>query len=304
MKTWTANWVARLVIAGTGLLGLTACERNEPTTRLVYLTNSPSCVPGQPEGGKFICDGLRKAAAKVVLRMPKNFGGSDMGERPFHTEAPLDITNGQLVLMPDGRVLTSDDKDVDYYVLEKLGWKNFRKFDRERPAYIVGVILAWGYVGRQDELSRRLHVTPEFAHNGQYVEVKPFYPGFKTYDLEKCVGHAARLVSGKGKVSPNSTCDNRTQYLMPVNRPDVYFDCAGQAEYDGKIELGSCRVLSSFVLRTVAGKPFHIYYTFDIPASANDWIENRHWEYIDQRLRSWIKSMDVTEQELSLGTKP
>lgn len=277
------------------VLLLSACERTESKakTRLVYLAPYMPCEKSDPEFGKTDCRILRKQEAVVVLRMPSQFGGA------VNLDAPRNIEGG-LVLMPD-KVLTAGD--ANYVQMEKNGYSP--KFNSDGPTSIVGFTAVWGWSSSNEIGHAAAHSQMAAAlrssRNGPYVETKSYFEDFKIYDKQQCVSHFARFDKNLGQISPSSTCDSSRHYLLPIGRPDVYVSCS-RPEYRNGVLLDGlgCMVFSAFELRNVSGKSFYFRYSY---LASPSWLKDGHWKYIDQRLRDWIKSMDVTDQETSKDQK-
>ncbi|WP_411886110.1 hypothetical protein [Polaromonas sp. YR568] len=286
----------RAIVFGGGLIAaliLGACGRPESmaATRLVYLAPYMPCEKSEPEFGDPDCRVLRKRDAVVVLRMPKHFGGN------VNLDAPRNLEGG-LVLMPD-RVLTTGE--ADYVEMEKKGYP--AEFNPNGPISVVSFAAVWGWSSLNDigHAAARRQMAAAVPGSGLYVEVKPYFEGFQTYDKQQCVDHFARFEKNLGRVSPSTTCDSGRHYLLPIGRPDVYVSCSRPEYRNEKPFAGlGCIAFSAIELRNVGGQSFYFRYSYFV---APDWLKDGHWKYIDRRLRDWIKSMDVTDQETSKGQK-
>ncbi len=285
-----------LMAITVGLAGCKPAETLDDTTRLIYLAPFMPCEEGDPGYGIPNCLVKRVRDAVVVLRVPKHFSNTPERKAPEFLAA-------NLVLLPD-KVLTGYETGdyKDFVKQEKIAMRNYSKFEPDKPLWVspFRASTGWQPVGQKtiDIASYEITRYPKSYHNGPFVEIPSYFSNYKTYDNEKCVGHIRRI-SPKGQLTEESTCDRRQHLLIPVNRPDTTVLCPAPQYQDGQLLEGhGCLVTTEFELRKVDGRIFSMRYSF---ISAPIWISGGHWQYIDQRVRDWIKSMDVTDQQLLKG---
>jgi hypothetical protein len=294
-----------LVCAGTfALAGCEQASTQDNETRLVYLAPQMPCEMGEPSFGQPNCLIRRKRDAVAVLRVPKDYGGNAKQELPerFSSTQILIEPNGVLAMGQPGRTKEFVEKS-------RAESKKGPTTDKSDSVY-MGVGWGWRYpsvvdgqAGARDSMDSWYKNIGSQAGNEDlnYVEIASPVPGFKAYAMKRCVGHYARISSTKGTLSPKSSCDVSDRYYLPLDDEKTSVQCNSPFMLDDKINEGLyCRMQSSFTLHLVDGKPFNIYYTY---SPTWEHMKSGHWKYLNQRFEAWVKSMDVTDQELSRSKK-
>ena len=287
-------------------ISLAGCEQantQDSETRLVYLAPQMPCEAGEPGFGQLNCFVRRKRDAVAVLRVPKNYGGNAV-------EQPERFSSTQILIEPNGVLAMGQPGRTKEFVEKRNAETKKDPTTDKNDSVYMGVDWGWRYPSVVDgQAGARDSMESWYKNIGSqpgnedlnYVEITSPFSGFKAYAMKRCVEHMLRLSSKKGRLAPEHYCDLATRYYLPVDDPTTSVDCQAPFMGDDKLyEDPYCKMHSYFTLRQADGKPFNIYYTYT-PHTVH--MKSGHWKYLNLRFEAWVKSMDVTDQELSRNKK-
>ena len=205
--------------------------------------------------------------------------------------------------MPE-KVLTGYEPDgiKEFVKQEKLAIRTFLKVDPQTPTLVKALGANWGWssVALEGHAVAKRHMSNRAQYGlSEYIEIRPRFVGFKSYDEVDCLNHLTQHSSTKGQISLKSPCDHRWEYHLPIDRPDTYMNCDPPYLTDGKPDyFHGCTVSTSLVIRKVGEKLFYLSYRYNEPP---DWLASGDWKIVDKRIQEWLTSIDVTDQYLPLG---
>jgi hypothetical protein len=290
-------------------IALTGCEQastQDSETRLIYLAPQMPCEAGEPGFGQPNCSIKRMRDVTTVLRVPKNYGNKN------NYGLADSFMSQQLVVEPNSFLVQgSGDSYKEKEIIKKMqaAMKNGASSDKQNSFY-MNLDWSWGFSTGNEGQSRAYSDMESWYKNtgnkvgnegANYIEIASPADEFKTYAMKRCVDHYARVSSTKGTLTPQNSCDIAGRYYLPINDAKTYVNCNAPFILDDKINDGLyCKMHSYFTLRQVDGKPFNIYYTY---SPTWEHMKSGHWKYLNQRFEAWVKSMDVTDQELSRSKK-
>lgn len=311
----TPSLSAQLLVptAMLGLVGfsLGGCEpqKNEPATRLVYLAPFLPCEAGEKRVGESNCFTRRKRDAVMVLKIPKAYqtvskepteiiDGKEQEFEVAHTLA------GSIIFEPNegvdlGKVL---GKAKEWAEREKIAIKNLAAGD------LSGLVLMswtrWGVSfsepGYQAVRDRMKSNEPK-GEDGAYVEIPSYITRFKMYDQVRCIDHFPKRGAVKGGAPAASPCDYRNQFFLAIDDTSTYLVCPPRYYLNDVLTSGfNCNLHSAFKVGLSNGKPVYLHYNYN---PGLEYLQSDGWKYINKRFEAWIRSMDVTEQELSRSKK-
>jgi hypothetical protein len=300
--------IGQTIAAFVAATAFTACEQastQDSETRLIYLAPQMPCEAGEPGFGQPNCFIRRKRDSLVVLRVPKNYGGSTLGMPERFSTVELGIEPNGFLVEGTGKLY----KEKETIKKLQAAMKNGINSDKQNTFY-MGLSWGWRYSNVLDgHADARNSMESWYKNIGSqpgnedlnYVEIVSPAAEFKAYAMQRCVGHMLRMSSKKGRLTPEHFCDIARRYYLPIDDPRTSVSCQAPWMGDDKLDDGSyCRMESHFTLRQVDGKQFNIYYTY---SPTWEHMKSGHWKYLNQRFEAWVKSMDVTDQELSRSKK-
>jgi hypothetical protein len=297
-----STWLFRFCILSLGLLA--ACQKpdtavdSDKNTRLVWLAPQSPCEASDPGFGHPTCFVRRKREAVAVLKVPLRYA----------SDAPAEINGGfglsEVIFEADGVLTKGTPGRFDEW-LEKLNaiYKRGAAKTNEEPFVLTG--LDWGWRQQFDEDGHASAYramggekdTKSFGENANYVQTESPAEGFTAYAIKACVGYHLVVSSTKGRVAPEHPCDTVTRYYLPKDDPKTYVFCNAPFIGDGVINHGLyCKMNSHFTLMHVNGVPFNIYFRYS-PLWPD--LQSGQWKRMNQRFEAWVKSIDVTQLELS-----
>ncbi len=232
----------------------------------------------------------RKEDAVAVLRVPAKYGRGDDGSQRggFSYE--------DVVFTPN-EVLTAG-KSGNAWVNEMEVIRKRERSAKAGESYAVQM-LVWGW--RLQEYSeghatanRRMESdskSTSYLIDGSYVPTESSAADFQAYARKTCIDRSPRISSFKGQLTAPSPCDASWWYYLPKNDDKSFVVCAPAVIYDEKLRSPRfCHIEGFFKLRDVGDRPFIVVYGYS--TSWED-MTSGHWKAVNQRLETWIRSMEV-----------
>lgn len=305
-------WQMVLCILLSGML--LACQKpdtavdSDKNTRLVWLAPNMPCEAGEPNFGTPNCYIQRKRDAVAVFRIPKS-----LNVQNFRESAP-DVVSGVIhsaIIFDQNQVLIRETPGKFDEWLEKQ-----KKIERSELAVregelfrITGASWAVGLPPKVDrhavafsrmETGRKVHAEHSSHLNlgdMSYVQVASPIPGFTAYAAKGCIGHMREMKTGRGPLTEPHFCDAHERFYLPMDDKNSYVTCQAPFILDGNVEDGwFCYMESVFPIEFPGFKPGSIYFRMDTDMKR---LKSGFWKHMNKRLEEWLKSLAVSQQELS-----